>query len=369
MIIGCPSEIKVKEHRIAIVPASAKALIASGHQVLIQKNAGVGSGVDDAEYQSVGCQIIETAKEIWENSQMIVKVKEPLESELRFLRPGQILFTFLHLAAEPDLTKALLENNVTGIAYETIRVGSSLPLLKPSSEVAGRMSIQVGAWCLEKHQGGKGLLLGGVSGVSKANVVVLGGGVAGLNAAKVAVGMGAEVTILDVNLSRLEYLDDIFGGRIQTLYSNSHHISECVKKADLVIGAVLIAGAKAPKLLTRNMLSSMSRGSAIVDIAIDQGGCVETMHATTHDDPIFMVDGVVHYGVSNMPGAVARTSTFALTNATLPFIREIANLGVVHGCLKNPALALGLNTFKGKLTCQAVAKAHNLPFVEFQQLM
>ena len=369
MIVGCPSEIKVKEHRVGIVPASAKALIASGHQVLIQKGAGLGSGIEDAEYKAAGSQIVATAAEVWGNSQMIVKVKEPLKSEYGFLRSDQILYTFLHLAAESELTQALLENNVTGIAYETIQVGASLPLLKPMSEVAGRMSIQVGAWCLEKHQGGKGMLLGGVTGVPKANVVVIGGGVVGLNAAKIASGMGADVTILDTNLARLEYLDDIFGGRIQTLYSTAHHVLECVRNADLVIGAVLIAGARAPNLVTRSMLASMGRGSVIVDVAVDQGGCVESMHATTHDDPTFVVDGVVHYGVSNMPGAVARTSTFALANATLPYMREIANEGAVRACLQNPSLALGLNTFKGNVTYQAVAKAHGLPFVEFQQLV
>ena len=364
MIIGCPCEIKVRENRVGIVPASAKALCQDGHEVLIQKGAGLGSGISDQEYEAAGAKIVPSAQEVWKRAEMVVKVKEPLEKEYELMRPGQILYAYLHLAAEPKLTKALIEKQVSGVAYETVQVGRSLPLLKPMSEVAGRMSIQVGAWCLEKQQGGKGMLLGGVVGVQKANVVILGAGVVGSNAAKMALGLGAQVTLIDTNLERLEYLEDIFGGRVQTLYSNAHNIAESVAQADLVVGGVLIAGAKAPKLVTKEMVCSMSKGSVIVDTAVDQGGCVETMHATTHDDPIFDVEGVVHYGVSNMPGAVARTSTFALAHATLIYMRQLANLGVKEACDKDASLALGLNTYRGHVTYKAVADTHGVPFVD-----
>ncbi len=368
MIVGCPKEIKVKEHRVGIVPGSAKALNASGHQVLIERGAGKGAGISDEEYLEAGAILVDTAAEIWNRADMVVKVKEPTEPEFVRMRERQILFTFLHLAAEPSLTKVLLDRKVSGVAYETIQVGNTLPLLKPSSEVAGRMSIQVGAWCLEKQQGGKGMLLGGVTGVPRAKVSIIGGGVVGTNAAKMAVGAGAEVTLLDSNLERLEYLDDIFSGRIQTLYSTPHNVECSVAEADLVIGAVLIAGARAPKLVKREHVARMSEGSAIVDVAVDQGGCVETMRPTTHDDPIFTVDGVVHYGVTNMPGAVARTSTFALAHATLPYMRLLADMGVEGACRANTALSHGLNTFQGYVTYQAVANANQVPYVEQKKL-
>lgn len=369
MIIGCPSEIKVKEHRVGLVPAAVKALVSDGHTVLVQKNAGLGSGISNEQYKAVGAQIIESASEIWSRSNLVCKVKEPLASEYDLMQPGQILYTYLHLAAERQLTDALLNRKVSGVAYETIQVGNTLPLLKPMSEVAGRMSIQVGAWCLEKHQGGKGLLLGGVTGVPKAKVAILGGGVVGLQAAKVALGMGALVTVLDTNLDRLEYLDHIFLERIQALYSTPYSIAEAVAEADLVIGAVLIAGAKAPKLITRELVGQMGKGSVIVDVAVDQGGCVETMHATTHDNPTFEVDGIIHYGVANMPGAVARTSTFALAQATLPYLRMLAGMGLKAACEQNKSLALGLNTHQGYLTYEAVARAHGLAFHEYSQVL
>jgi alanine dehydrogenase len=346
MIVGCPSEIKVREN-----------------------NAGVGSGISNDEYRQVGAEIVETAAEIWASSDMIVKVKEPVQPEYALIKDGQTIYTFLHLAAEPELTQVLLKKRVSGVAYETIQVGNTLPLLKPSSEVAGRMAIQVGAYCLEKPQGGKGILLGGVPGVPRGKVAIIGGGVVGMNAAKMAVGIGADVTVIDHNLERLEYIDDVFLGRLQTLYSTPHNIAQAVIAADLVVGAVLVAGAKAPKLVLREQVKQMSPGSVIVDVAVDQGGCVETMHATTHDNPTFMVDGVVHYGVANMPGAVARTSTFALAHATLPYMRILANLGVVQGCQKSAPLKLGLNTFKGHVTYEAVAQAHGLPFVALEALL
>ncbi len=369
MKIGCPKEIKIREFRVGIIPASARALVAQGHQVFVQKQAGVGSGITDEAYVAAGAQIVDTAEEIWQRSDMIVKVKEPMASEFALMRPNQILYTFLHLAAEPKLTMALLEREVTGVAYETIQIGQSLPLLKPSSEVAGRMAVQVGAYYLESHQGGKGLLLGGVTGVARGKVTILGGGVVGTNAAKIAVGMGADVTLLDTNLERLEYLDDIFAGHLKTLYSTKDAIAEHVANSDLVIGGVLIAGAKTPKLVTRDMVKTMSKDSVIVDVAVDQGGCVETMHATTHDDPIFLVDGVIHYGVSNMPGAVARTSTFALSHATMRYMCEIANLGIEGACKKFASVSLGINTYKGKLTYPAVAEATGLPYTELRSLM
>ena len=367
MIIGCPSEIKIQEYRVGLVPAAVKALVADGHLVLIQSHAGIGSGISNEQYKAVGAEIVERPESIWERADLICKVKEPVSAEYPLMRSGQVLFAYLHLAADLELTQALLKQKVSGVAFETIQVGNSLPLLKPMSEVAGRMSIQVGAWCLEKQQGGKGLLLGGVAGVPKAKVAILGGGAAGLQAVKVAVGMGALVTVLDTNLERLEYLDNLFSERVQALYSTPYSIAEAVAEADLVVGAVLIAGAKAPKLVTRKLLGQMSKGSAIVDIAIDQGGCVETMHVTTHDNPIFQVDGIVHYGVGNMPGAVARTSTFALAQATLPYLRLLAGAGLKAACEQNKSLALGLNTHQGYLTYEAVAEAHGLAFHEYSQ--
>ncbi|MED4986326.1 alanine dehydrogenase, partial [Geobacillus stearothermophilus] len=319
MIIGVPKEIKNNENRVAITPAGVLSFVQAGHTVLIEKEAGVGSGFSDNDYARAGAQIIERAEDVWAQADMVMKVKEPLPSEYRFFRPGLVLFTYLHLAADPELTRALKESGVIAIAYETVQVGRTLPLLTPMSEVAGRMAAQIGAQFLEKPYGGKGILLGGVPGVARGKVVIIGGGVVGTNAAKVAVGLGADVTIIDLNADRLRELDDIFGNQITTLMSNPMNIAEAVAEADLVIGAVLIPGARAPKLVTEDMVKAMKPGSVIVDVAIDQGGIVETSdHVTTHDDPTYVKHGVVHYAVANMPGAVPRTSTIALTNVTIP---------------------------------------------------
>lgn len=369
MIVGCPTEIKTRENRVGLVPAGANALTRAGHTVVVQKGAGLGSGLPDAAYEAAGAIIVESAAEVWSRADMIVKVKEPLPPEFDLMKEGQLLFTYLHLAPEPELTKALVSRKVAGVAYETIEIDGKLPLLKPMSEVAGKMAIQVGAWCLEKERGGKGVLLGGVPGVHRGKVVIIGGGVVGVNAAKIAVGMGAEVVILDNNLDRLEYLDDVFLGRAQTLYSTPHDIAEQCKQADLVVGAVLVKGARAPKLVTRELLAEMEDGTAIVDVAVDQGGCVETMKVTTHDNPTFLVDGVVHYGVANMPGAVARTSTFALTNATLPYMLKLAGVGIAEAAKADPAIALGVNTYNGHVTYQAVAEAHDLEYVPLEKVL
>lgn len=362
MLVGCPKEIKIKENRVGLIPSSVKMLIASGHGVLIEKGAGRGAGFSDEDYLEVGAQIARDAKAVWQRAELIVKVKEPLPAEFEFMQSGQLLFTFLHLAAEPELTAALIERRVNSVAYETIEHEGQLPLLRPMSEVAGKLSVQMGAWCLEKNQGGSGILLGGVPGVPPANVSIIGGGVVGTQAAKVALGMGAQVTLLDNNLKRLAYLDDMWGGRVQTLYSNEHNIFNAVSAADLVIGAVLLVGAKAPNLVTRKMLPSMRPGSVIVDVAIDQGGCVESIRRTDHDNPTFVEGGVVHYGVANMPGAVPRTSTFALSNATTPYLMRLANLGLSKACLNDPGLLKGINTYDGRLTYEPVAKSLNIPF-------
>jgi alanine dehydrogenase len=369
VIIGCPTEIKTRENRVGIIPASVQALKTAGHTVLVQQGAGIGSGITDDVFKSAGAEIVATANEVWSRADMVVKVKEPLPPEYPLMREGQILYTYLHLAPEPRLTSELLTRKVSGVAYETIQVGNNLPLLKPMSEVAGKMSVQVGAWCLEKERGGKGILLGGVPGVPRAKVVIIGGGVVGLNAAKIAVGMGAEVVIVDNNLDRLEYLDDVFLGRAQTLYSTPHEIAEQVESADLVIGAVLVAGARAPKLVTRDLLKKMEPGSVIIDVAVDQGGCVETMKVTTHDNPIFLVDGIVHYGVANMPGAVARTSTYALNHATFPYLKRLADAGLVEACRADPALAKGVNTHAGHVTYKAVADAHGLAYAPLAEVL
>ena len=369
MIIGCPTEIKIRENRVGIIPASVAALTASGHKVIIQKGAGLGSGIADVAFATAGATIVDTAADVWANGDIVCKVKEPLLPEFPMMREGQILYTYLHLAPEPALTSELLKRKVAGIAYETIQVGNALPLLKPMSEVAGKMAVQVGAWCLEKAHGGKGILLGGVPGVPRAKVLIIGGGVVGLNAAKIAVCMGAEVTIVDNNLDRLEYLEDVFLGRAQTLYSTPHEIAEQCMQSDLVIGAVLVAGARAPRLVTRDLLKRMEPGSVIVDVAVDQGGCVETMKVTTHENPTFEVDGVIHYGVANMPGAVPRTSTFALNHATFPYLKKLADLGFVAAVKSDVPLSKGVNTFKGKITYQAVADAHNLEYVPLAELL
>lgn len=369
MIIGCPTEIKTRENRIGIIPASVFELTAAGHTVLVQSGAGAGSGIGDDAFAAAGARIVDAAADVWGMADIICKVKEPLPPEFSLMREGQIVFTYLHLAAVPDLTRALIDRRVTGIAYETIQVGQTLPLLKPMSEVAGKMSVQVGAWCLEREHGGKGILLGGVPGVPRAKVVVIGGGIVGMNAAKVAVGMGADVTIVDNSLERLDYLEDVFLERAQTLYSTKHAIAEQVRTADLVIGAVLVAGARAPRLVTRELLAQMQPGSVIVDVAVDQGGCVETMRVTTHDAPTFVVDGVVHYGVANMPGAVPRTSTFALNHATFPYLRMLASKGLADAVKGSEPLAKGVNTLGGHVTYQAVAEAHALPWTPLERLL
>ncbi len=355
MIIGIPKEIKTLENRVSMTPGAVETLTRRGHTVLVEKGAGVGSGLFDAEYEAAGAKLV-SAAEAWA-AQMVIKVKEPMAAEYGYLRPDLLLFTYLHLAADEAQTRALLAAGTTGVAYETVQLADrSLPLLLPMSEVAGRMATQVGAHYLEKNQGGRGMLLGGVPGVAPANVVIIGGGVVGTNAAKMAVGLGARVTVLDLSHSRLQYLDDIFGSRIVTMSSTEPNLRAAVMDADLVVGAVLVVGAKAPKLVTREMIGTMREGSVIVDVAVDQGGCVETIHATTHDAPTYIVDGVVHYGVANMPGAVPRTSTFALVNQTLPYALKLAAKGI-DALREDPALALGLNTHKGQLTCPAVGEA------------
>lgn len=370
MRIGCPKEIKAQEGRVGLTPAGADALVRAGHEVYMEENAGVASGFADAEYIAVGAQILPRAKDVYDISDMIIKVKEPLEPEYDLLKDGQILFTYLHLAPDPAQTQALLKKRVTGIAYETVQTTDrALPLLSPMSEVAGRLSIQTGARLLESNCGGRGILLGGVTGVERANVVIVGGGNVGTNAAKMAVGLGANVTILDVNTKRLAYLDDIFGGRVQTLLSNSYNIANAVRNADLVVGCVLIPGAKAPKLVTEEMVKAMRPGSVLIDVAIDQGGSIESIdRITTHSDPYFIKHGVLHYSVANMPGAVPRTSTLALTGATLPYALKIANLGAEAACKADPALMKGLNTYNGHLTFKAVAEAQGLEYTDPQTL-
>ena len=358
MIIGVPREIKDHETRVGLVPSGVAALREAGHEVLVETRAGEGSSIADREYMEAGAAIVVAAAQVWKQAGLVVKVKEPQPAEYPFLRPGLTLFTYLHLAPARELTDRLLEAKVNGVAYETIlEPDGSLPLLTPMSEVAGRMAVQVGAQYLEKPNGGRGILLGGVPGVAPANVLVLGGGVVGTNAAKIAVGMGAHVTIIDRNLNRLRELDDIFNNTVVTLASNSWTIGETLKGSDLVIGAVLIPGASAPKLVRREMVARMKRGAVMVDVAIDQGGCFETSHATTHTDPVYMVDGVIHYCVSNMPAAVPHTSTFALTNATFPYLLELANQGLEKTCTSHPALREGVNTWNGYVTHAGVARS------------
>jgi len=369
--IGVPKEIKLDENRVSLTPAGTKVLVSKGYQVLVQQGAGLGSGFEDADYVAAGAKILPDAASVWVEADMIIKVKEPLPSEYPLMKKRQLLFTYLHLAPEPELTRVLIEKEIDAIAYETVQLPNrNLPLLTPMSEIAGRMSVQIGAHFLEKRYGGKGVLLGGVPGVPPAEVVIIGGGTVGTNAAKIAVGMGAKVTILDINLDRLRYLDDIFGSRIQTAASNEHTISEAVKRADLLVGSVLIPGAKAPRLVTEDMVKTMKPGSVIVDVAIDQGGCIETMdHTTTHSDPTFIKHGVVHYSVPNIPGAVPRTSTMALTNATLPYAVLLAEKGFKEAVRQNSALAKGVNVTAGKVTYPAVAEAHNLPYTPLQEVI
>lgn len=363
MIIGVPAEIKNNENRVAITPSGVMTLTAAGHTVLVENNAGVGSGFTNEDYAAAGAQILEDVKDVWA-AEMVMKVKEPLESEYNFFRSDLILFTYLHLAAEPALAKALTESGVTAIAYETVEFNRTLPLLTPMSEVAGRMSAQIGAQFLEKPKGGKGILLAGVPGVRRGKVTIIGGGVVGTNAAKVAIGLGADVTIIDLSPDRLRQLDDIFGNSIQTLMSNPLNIAQAVAESDLVIGAVLIPGAKAPKLVTEEMIKVMTPGSVVVDVAIDQGGIFETVdRITTHDNPTYDKHGVVHYAVANMPGAVPRTSTIALTNVTVPYALQIANKGANKAIVDNPSLKAGLNTAGGYVTYEAVATDLGYDFV------
>ena len=371
MRIGVPTEIKDNEYRVGMTPAGARDLAAEGHQVLVQKGAGNGSGFSDEEYATAGAKILPDADAVYNEADMIVKVKEPVGPDLQRMKDGQLLFTYLHLAPVPDLTATLLKKKITGVAYETItdERRRSLPLLTPMSEVAGRMSVHVGAYYLHKPNHGRGVLVGGVPGVLPADVVIIGGGVVGTNAAKMAVGLGARVTILDVSLDRLRQLDDIFRGEIQTLASSRAHIEEAVRRADLLVGGVLIPGAAAPKLVTRDMISQMKKGSVIVDVAIDQGGCVETAHPTTHSDPVYEVDGVVHYCVANMPGAVPRTSTIALTNATLPYTRMLANLGFDKAVRENTGLAEGVNVYQGEITYEAVASSQGRKYTALAELL
>ena len=370
MIVGLPKEIKDNEYRVGLTPAGVRALTDAGHQVIVEKSAGEGSGFEDALYQRAGGRLIDSADDVWKSADMIVKVKEPIAPEYPLMREGQLLFTYLHLAPDRELTKQLIDRKVTGIAYETItdRRGT-LPLLTPMSEVAGRMAIQVGAHYLEKMSGGRGILLGGVPGVPAARVVIIGGGVVGTNAAKIAVGMGAHVTIIDNNLDRLRELDDIFLSKISTLASSAYMIHDAISQADLIVGAVLVPGAAAPKLVTKSMLKDVPNGAVIVDVAVDQGGCIETTHPTTHSNPTFYVEGVLHYCVANMPGAVPRTSTFALTNATLPYALKLANKGFMQAISSDQGLKEGVNTYAGHCTYEAVAAAQGIPFTALDQLI
>jgi alanine dehydrogenase len=358
VIIGCPKEIKDNEYRVGLTPAGAAVLVQDGHDVFVQKGAGLGSGLTDEQYIQVGAKILDSAAQVFEKAEMIIKVKEPQAVEVKMMREGQILFTYLHLAPAPELTKMLLDAKISGIAYETIELNDgSLPLLRPMSEVAGRVSVQIGAHYLQKDRGGSGVLLGGVPGVKPAKVTILGAGVVGINALKMAVGLGAQVSIFDINPVRLAYLDDIYGGRISTLVSSAEAIAEEVAHSDLLIGGVLITGAKAPRLVTRQMLTRMRPNSVAVDVAIDQGGCFESSKATTHSHPTYFDSGVLHYCVSNIPGAVSRTSTFALTNVTLPYARKLAGMGLRKALKEDLALAKGLNVHAGEITQKAVAEA------------
>jgi alanine dehydrogenase len=367
MIVGVPKEVKDRENRVSTIPAGVSEFTARGHQVLVERDAGAGSGFLDAEYEAAGAELVVDHAEVFARAEMIVKVKEPVPAEYDLLRPNQLLFTYLHLAADEALTRALMRNRVQAVAYETVQLpNGSLPLLTPMSEVAGRMAVQVSAHYLERTNGGRGMLLSGVPGVPGANVVVIGGGVVGTNAAQIALGMGANVTIIDKNVERLRQLDLLLHGRSHTLASNGQNIAAAVREADVVIGGVLIAGAKAPKLVSREMIASMRPGSVVVDVAIDQGGCIETARPTSHSDPIYLVDGVIHYCVTNMPGAVPRTSTLALSNVTLPYALELAAGGLADAARRDPALAKGINVLNGVVTYQAVAEAFGLPYQSWE---
>jgi alanine dehydrogenase len=371
VIVGVPKEIKVREYRVGMVPGAVKSLVDSGHRVLVEAGAGLGSGIADADYSRAGAELVPSPDELWKHSEMVVKVKEPIAPEYGRMQEGQIVYTYFHLAGvDPELTRVLLKKKVAAVAYETIQLeDGSLPLLRPMSEVAGKMAIQVGAACLEKAPGGKGILLGGVPGVRRGRVAILGGGVVGTNAAKVAVGMGAEVTILDINQGQLAYLDDVFLGRVNVLASDSETIARAVREADLVVGGVLIPGGKAPKLVPESLIREMTPGSVVVDVAVDQGGCIETCKPTTHDHPTYLVHGVVHYCVANMPGAVPQTSTFALTNVTRAYGKRIADLGLVEAVRQDKALARGVNTFGGQVTYEAVARDLGHPYLPLQDAL
>lgn len=363
MLIGVPKEIKDRENRVGVVPGGVAQLVAAGHKVIIQKGAGLGAGIPDEKFIAVGAEMVATKEDVWGRAEMVMKVKEPIKDEYSLMRDGQILYTYLHLAAVPALAQELVNRKVSAVAYETIELANgSLPLLTPMSEVAGRMAVQVGAQCLQKHSGGKGLLLGGVPGVKRGRVTIIGGGVVGINSAKIAVGLGAAVTILDVNAARLAYLDDVFGNNITTLMSNPENIADAVRESDLVVGAVLITGAKAPMLVSRKDVAGMEPDSVVVDVAIDQGGCIETIKPTTHSDPVYKAEGVLHYGVTNIPGDVPKTSTYALTNVTIKYAMELANKGLAKALEQNESLRKGLNTHAGKVTHKAVADALNMPF-------
>jgi len=370
MIIGVPKEIKTNENRIALVPAGAEFLTAKGHTVYVEQGGGLGSGFTDEQYLAAGATILTTADEVWAKSEMIMKVKEPIAVEWPRMRKGQVIYTYFHFAAAEELTRAVIASGAIAIAYETVQLPSGeLPLLTPMSEVAGRMAVQEGAKYLEKVHGGRGVLLGGVPGVAPAKVVIIGGGVVGINAAKMAAGMGANTTILDISLERLRYLDDVLPANVKTIYSNRFNILEAIERADLVIGAVLLPGAKAPHLVTRADLKRMQPGAVIVDVAVDQGGCVETIKPTTHENPTYFVDGILHYGVANMPGGVPRTSTLALTNATLPYGLRLAKSGWKQACKEDRALALGLNVVDGKVVYPGVAEAFGLPLVPVESVL
>ena len=365
LVIGVPKEIKDNEYRVGITPSGVHELCSRGHEVLIEQEAGIGSGIRDDEYRECDGIILDNREELFARAEMIVKVKEPLPHECDLLHSGQVLFTFLHLAANPGLAQALLDKEIIGVSYETIQdAAGALPLLTPMSAIAGKVAVQVGAACLQKDHGGSGVLLGGIAGVEKGKVGIIGGGVVGIHAARMALGLGAETTVLDINNDRLAYLEDVFSDRVQTLFSNIKNIEKVVAESDLVIGAVLVPGALAPHLVTRKLLSRMRPGSAIVDVAVDQGGCVETTHPTTHSDPTFMVDGVIHYCVTNIPGIVSRTSTFALTHATLPYMIKIAAKGIERAITEDESLLNGLNIYKSNITCQSVADSLNLKYMD-----
>ena len=370
MNIGVPKEIKTNENRVALIPAGAEVLVGRGHPVFVESGAGIGSGFGDAQYEAAGATILPTADEVWERAEMVMKVKEPIAPEYPRMRPGQLLFTYFHFAADETLTRAVIGSGAVAVAYETVQLPTGeLPLLTPMSEVAGRMAVQAGAKYLERYHGGRGLLLGGVPGVPPADVLILGGGVVGTNAAKIAAGMGARVRILDVSLERLRYLSDVMPANVEVIYSNRYNMLDLLARADVLIGAVLLPGAKAPKLVTREDLKVMKQGSVIVDVAVDQGGCVETIHPTTHEDPIYEVEGVIHYGVANMPGGVPRTSTLALTNATFPYAMKLASDGWKAASVRDRALALGLNVVEGKVVYPGVAEAFGLELVGVEEVL